>query len=102
MNRQRGLAAFDLTLLAPLVLLADLLLLLGSKVVLDVECGSDLLWGLTLDHVGDSLAGQIKERLDIQKVGSQNELKENALLHRAKLLIPGNDIISSALLLLPC
>jgi hypothetical protein len=31
---------------------------------------------------------------------NQNELKENALLHRAKFLIPRNDIISSALLLL--
>lgn len=35
-----------LTLLAPLILLANLLLLLGSEIVLDVESRADLLRGL--------------------------------------------------------
>lgn len=56
-------------LLGPLVLAADLLLLLRREVVLDVERLADLLGGLALDHVRDSLASDIEESLDIEKVG---------------------------------
>ena len=41
------------SLLAPLVLAADLLLLLRGEVVLDVEVLPDLLGGLATDHLGD-------------------------------------------------
>jgi len=59
----------DLTILSPLVLAADLLLLLRSEVVGDIEGLADLLRGLALDHVGDGLAANIKKRLDVEIVG---------------------------------
>ena len=52
-----------LLLLAPLIFLSDLFLLAGSEVVLDVERLPDFLGGLALDHVGHSLAGDVKETL---------------------------------------
>lgn len=57
-------------LLSPLVLTADLVLLLGSEVILDVEGLADLLGGLSLDHVGHGLAADIQQALDVQVVGS--------------------------------
>jgi len=59
----------DLTILSPLVLSANLLLLLGGEVVGDVECLADLLRRLSLDHVGDCLATNVEEGLDIEVVG---------------------------------
>jgi len=50
-----------------------LLLLLWSEIVRDVERLADLLWRLALDHVGDSLAANIKESLDVKVVGSLRE-----------------------------
>ena len=58
-----------LTVLGPLVLTADLFLLLGGEVIGDVEGLANLLGGLALDHVGDSLAANIKESLDVEVVG---------------------------------
>ena len=57
------------TILGPLVFAADLLLLLGSEIVGDVKCLADLLWRLSLDHVGDRFAANVEKRLDIQVVG---------------------------------
>ena len=53
----------SLLLLTPLILLANLLLLAGSEVVLNVESLPDLLRGLPLDHVGHGLAGHVQETL---------------------------------------
>lgn len=64
-----SLPSFDLSVLSPLVLSADLLLLLRGEVVGDVEGLADLLGGLALDHVGNSLAANIKEGLDVEVVG---------------------------------
>jgi hypothetical protein len=61
-------------LLGPLVLAADLVLLLGGEVVLDVKGFANLLWGLSLDHVGDGLAAHVEEGLDIEVVGSLGEV----------------------------
>ena len=55
-------------ILAPGVLLANLLLLLWSEVILDVESAANLFWRFSLDHVGDSLAGDIEKSLDIEIV----------------------------------
>lgn len=82
----------NLAILGPLVLTTDLLLLLRGEVVLDVEQLSDLLWGLSLDHVGHSLATGIKEGLDIQEVGSEDNLKEHLLVDVHELLIPLVDV----------
>lgn len=58
------------SLFGPLVLAANLILLLGREVVLDVESFADLFGGLALDHVGDSLAADIEKGLDVKVVGS--------------------------------
>ena len=57
-------------LFSPFVLPTNLILLFGRKVILDVEGLTDLFWGLALDHVGDSLAADVKESLDVEIVGS--------------------------------
>lgn len=59
-----------LPVLRPLILTSNLLLLLGSEIVGNVERLSNLLGRLALDHVGDGLAANVKKRLDIQVVGS--------------------------------
>jgi hypothetical protein len=56
-------------LLSPLVLATDLIFLLGSEVVLNVEGFADLLGRLALDHVGDSLATNIEKSLYVEIVG---------------------------------
>ena len=60
----------NLAVLSPLVLPADLLLLLRCEVVRDVERLADVLWRLALDHVGDRLAANVKKGLNIEVVGS--------------------------------
>ncbi len=70
-----------LLLLAPLVLLPDLLLLRGSEVVLDVEGLPDLLRRLALDHVGHRLAGDVEEALDVKVVGGEDQLEQGALVN---------------------
>ena len=58
----------ELSVLGPLVLSADLLLLLGSEIVGDVESLADLVRRLALDHVGDSLAANVEKGFDIEIV----------------------------------
>jgi hypothetical protein len=77
-----------LTIFGPLVLSADLFLLLRSEIVGDVEGFTDLLWRLALDHVGHGFAANIKKWLDVEVVGGQNDLKEHLLVHLHKLLVP--------------
>ena len=77
-----------LGLLAPFVLLADLGLLLGTKVIGNVEGAADLLGGLSLDHGGDGGAGQIQEGLDVHVVGGKDELEEQDLLDVDKVGVP--------------
>jgi hypothetical protein len=48
----------------------DLIFLLRRKVVLDVECLTDLLGGFALDHIGNSLASNVKERPDVKVIAS--------------------------------
>jgi hypothetical protein len=62
--------AVSLLVFAPLVFLAHLFFLAGSEVILDVESLANLLWGLALDHVGDSFAGHIEKAFDVQVVSS--------------------------------
>ena len=68
----RGIA--NLAILSPLVFAANLLLLLWGEIVGDVEGLADLLGGLALDHVGNGLATNIEERLDIEVVGSLKQI----------------------------
>lgn len=59
-----------LAVLGPLIFAADLILLLGGEVILDVEGLADLLRRLALDHVGNRLASHVKKGLDIEIIGS--------------------------------
>lgn len=56
--------------IAPRVVPTDFIELLRREVVLDVELGPNLLRSFPLDHVRDGLAGQVEQRLDVQKVRS--------------------------------
>ena len=57
-----------LSVLRPFVLPADLLLFFGGKIVGDIEGLSNLLWGLALDHVGNGLAANVQQGLDVEIV----------------------------------
>lgn len=57
-------------LFSPLVFAADLILLLGGEVVLDIEGLTDFLGRFALDHVGDGLATDVKQGLNVEVVGS--------------------------------
>ena len=59
----------DNSLLSPFVLTANLVLFLRSEVILNVECLTDLLGRLALDHICNSLAANIKQRLNVQVIG---------------------------------
>ena len=52
--------------LSPLVFATDLVLLLGSKIVRDIERLANLLGSLVLDHVGDRLAANIEKGFDVK------------------------------------
>ena len=77
----------DLLFLAPLILLPDLLLLVRSEVVLNVERLPDLLWGLALDHLCHGLAGDVEETLDVQVVGGKDELEQCALVNLRQCIV---------------
>ena len=77
-----------LAVLGPLVLAADLVLLLRGEVILDVECLTDLLRRLALDHVRDSLAADVEERLDVHVVCGEDDLEEHLLVDLHELLVP--------------
>jgi hypothetical protein len=57
-----------LAVLGPLVLTADLVLLLGGEVILDVERLSDLVRRLALNHVRHGLAADVEQSLDVEVV----------------------------------
>jgi hypothetical protein len=77
-----------LAVLSPLVLAADLVLLLWGEVVLNVERLADFLGGLAFDHVGHGLAAHVEERLDIHVVGSEDDLEQHLLVDLHELLVP--------------
>ena len=72
----------------PLVFLPDFLLLIGREVVLDMEILADLLGGLALDDVRDGLAAEVEEALDVQEVGSKDQLVQDGLVHVDIVLVP--------------
>lgn len=57
------------SLFSPLVLATDLIFLLRSEVVPDIEGLADLLGGFAFDHVGDGLASNVEKSLDVEVVG---------------------------------
>lgn len=71
-------------ILTPLILLSDLLLLLRSKVILDIEYFPDLLRRLPPDKPSDRLAGDVKKRLNIQVVRRQDQVEQLAVAELAQ------------------
>lgn len=63
----------SLTLIAPLILLTNLLLLLRGEVILDVEGNTNLLGRLSLEHISNSFTSQIKQVLNFQEVRGLQE-----------------------------
>jgi hypothetical protein len=59
---------------------------------LDVEGLADLLGRLALDHVRDSLAADVEERLDIHVVGSKDDFEEHLLVDLHEFLVPLFDV----------
>jgi len=88
-------APSDLAVLSPLVLLLDLGLLLGCEIVDDVEGLADLLGGLALDDVGNGLAADVEEGLDIKVVGGEDDLEEHLLVNLHELHIPLLDVVGA-------
>jgi len=63
----RGKRLFS-AILGPLILATDLILLLGSEVICDIESLSNLLRRLPLDHICNGFASNVEEWLDIEIV----------------------------------
>merc|ERR1740130_2143812 len=74
------------SLLAPRILALDLLLLLRREVVLNVEPNANLLGCLALNLVRNGLASQVKQRLDIQVVGRQDQVEEGLVINLRRSL----------------
>lgn len=82
-------------------------LFFGGKIVYNVEELADFLRRLALDHVCDGFASDIaggvgyvvikrndhsQERLDVEVVGSENDLEQHLLVDGDELLIPFTDV----------
>ena len=81
LHDKRCAAAKSSSLLAPGILALHLLLLLRREVVLDVEPNANLLGRLALDLVSHRLAGQVKQRLDVQVVRRQDQVEERLIVN---------------------
>ena len=57
-------------LFGPLILTSNLILLFRREIVLDVEGLTDLFRGFAFDHIGNSLAANVKESFNVEVVGS--------------------------------
>jgi len=77
-----------LTIFSPLILTADLLLFLWGEIIGNIERLADLLRRLSLDHVGDSLAADVKKGLNIKVIGGKDNLKKHLLINLHELLVP--------------
>jgi hypothetical protein len=81
-----------LAVLSPLVLTADLVLLLRGEVVLDVKGLANLLGRLALDHVCDGLAADVEESLDIHVVCGKDNFEQHLLVNLHEFLVPLFDV----------
>lgn len=78
----------SLGLLTPLIFLPHLRLLLGTKIIRNVERLTNFLRSLPLDHARDGRTRQIQQRLDIHVVGRQNKFEQKDLLDIDKFGVP--------------
>lgn len=100
MRHFRATVSISLLLLAPCVLLANLLLLSRCEVILDVERLADLIGRLSLDHVRDRLACDIEQTANVQVVGGQDQLEQRALVDLQEVSVPRCDVVGALLLVL--
>ena len=75
-------------LFSPLILATNLVLLLGCEIFGYVEGLADLLWRLAFDHVGNGLATNVKQSLDVEIVGGKDDFKKHFLVDLHEFLIP--------------
>lgn len=57
-------------LFSPLILSADLILFLGSEIVLNVKGLTNLLGRFAFDHIRDGFTANVQESLDVKEIGS--------------------------------
>ena len=81
LDDKRCAEAQSSSLLAPGILALHFLLLLRREVVLDVKPYADLLGRLALNLVRNRLAGQVKQRLDVQVVRRQDQVEERLVIN---------------------
>jgi hypothetical protein len=60
---------------------------LDSEAHLNVEFLTNLLWGLAFDLFRDSMARDVQQALDVEVIGSQDELEELSVVHIHELLV---------------
>jgi len=82
-----------LLVFSPLVLLSNGILLFLREVVLDVERLTNVLRALAFNLVGNSLAGNVQETLDVQVVGSLDQFKEGSLVNLQEVLVPLTNVV---------
>jgi hypothetical protein len=82
------------SLFSPLILATNLVLLLRCKIIGDVEGLADLFRRLALDHVGNGLATNVKQSLDIEIVGGKDDFKKHFLIDLHEFLVPLINICS--------
>ena len=82
------------SLFSPLILATNLVLLLRCEIIVDVEGLADLFRRFALDHVGNGLATNIKQSLDIEIVGGKDDFKKHFLVDLHEFLVPLIDICS--------
>lgn len=78
----------------PLVLSFDFLFFFWSEIILDVEGFSNFLRAFALDHIGNLVACEVQEWLDVEIVCSEDELKESSLINIGEFFIPLFEIIT--------
>jgi hypothetical protein len=81
---ERGISrvfTLRLSFLAPFIFLSDLFFFFWGEIVLNVEGLADFFGSLSFNHVGNGLAGEVQERLDVQVVSSQDELEQGGLVN---------------------
>lgn len=69
-----------------------------TEIVDNVERLANFLRSLSLDHVGHRFARNVQQILNVQVIGSQNQLKQRRLINFAKLEVPSANIIGSLIL----
>lgn len=92
-NRLWHSKAQKLSIKCPRILSAALFFLLGSEIVFNVECSTNLIRSLPLDHVSNSKAGQIQKRLHVEVIGSEDKFKKGTLVYFAKFSVPSLEFV---------